>query len=121
VCRGVIFQQRVTDLVCLVKLWSASRPTASVRMSLCWKSLVLLFNVDTSESFRLDLSHSLLMHMNKSSWRLPLSNEWAGSLSQMMKDLSTSVHSGRHVGGVSAFTCHVHQFLDTSRFSRHNR
>jgi len=89
-------------------------------MSLWWQSLALLLKVDGRAAFPLALSPALLMHMDNSSWRLPLSDEQAGSLSQLRTEFSTSVHSRSHVGGVPEFTCHVHQFLDMSRFQRHN-
>jgi len=82
VCRGVIFHQRVTDSACLMQLLGAPRPTASVRTSLWCQSLELLFKADAREAFALDLSPAWLIHMDKSSWRLPLSNERAGSQSQ---------------------------------------
>jgi len=104
-----------------VPLLIAPRPTASVRMSLWWQYLALLLKVDGRAAFPLALSPALLMHMNKSSWRLPLSSEQAGSLSHLRTEFSTSLHSHRHVGGVPELTCHVHQFLDMSLFQRHNR
>jgi len=121
VCRVVIVHQRVTDSACLAQLVSAPRRTASLRISLWWQSLVLPSKIEAREALPLDLSTALLMHMDKSSWRLALSKERARSLSPKRKELSTSVHSRSHVGGVPAFTCYVHQVLDTSRFPRHNR
>jgi len=92
-----------------VPLSIAPRPTASVPMLLWWQSWALLLKVDGKAAFPLALSPALLMHMDKSSWRLPLSNEQAGSLSQPRTELSTSVHSRSHVGGVPEFTCLSHK------------
>ena len=87
----------------------APRPTASVPMLLWWQSLALMLKVDGRAAFLLALPPALLMHMDKSSWRLPFSDEQAGSLSQPRTEFSTSVHSRSHVGGVPEFTCLSHK------------